>query len=283
MFTGKYENTINSISQVIKFCFQLCIFFGAVITIFYCGYIDYYPTGLTLGDTLFFIVASLAFAFVYTLIFLVLLSTGITISPFLRWVQPLIIWMITIVFKLKKRNVIIKKIDFPLVSGSYSIFALIGVIFLFLISSMIAKDPYKAFTMFFSSLGMGMLFGMLHTKPRLKVYREGWAKKVKLGIFLLAYLVPLLMIEARGSFLNQSMQLIGVRSEQNVIQLTKRHTNFLSSNGVKYLSKTNSGEGLYDNVTILFRGIGANTVIKLQGFTTIVPSNDIIIGKAKEA
>src|SRR5690606_33052539 len=88
----RLENQIRTVQSVVASCIQACIVLGVLVAIAYCGTIGYYPSGLTLGDSLFFIAASLAFAITYSLVVAALFAAGMTISPVLRWVQPLVLF-----------------------------------------------------------------------------------------------------------------------------------------------------------------------------------------------
>ncbi len=281
MLTGKYDQAISSILLIAKVCIQISICLGVIVTIIYCGSIGFYPSGLTIGDTLFFIAASLAFAVSYTLVVLAILAAGITISPFLRRLQLGVISIFNIYRRHRKKEEIKSKINFPKIGPENYATLFVGLFFIILVLSMYSKDFDQAFSLTLATLSMSFCYGAWYTKPANPKNKENWEKKVKIGLVIFAYFLPFFIIQARGNFFNQSMRMIGVRTENCIIQLSKKHTDFLDSNNISCSSKSKEGEGVYNNVVILFRGIGNSVVIKVKDISVAVPSKDIIIGYIK--
>lgn len=278
MLPDKLDKSINSILLIAKACVQISVFLGVLITIAYFGTIDFYPSGLTIGDTLFFVASSLAFAIVYTFFVFALICTGITISPILRQFQKIVIYLIQLIRRFKSNNNTIFKIKFKYLDGGDLVIVLVGIIFLFSSISLIIKDFNRGFNFILAILAVGFFIGLWNTKPRQRIFDEKIAKKIKISFAFVIYILPLLMLQGNGSFLNQSMNMIGVRTESVTIQLSKKYTDFLTLNNIKF-TEENSGEGLYPNSTILFRGIGNNILISIKGFELSVDSKNIIIGK----
>jgi hypothetical protein len=120
--------------------------------------------------------------------------------------------------------------------------------------------------------------GLFNTKPRRKEYNLLKERRLKISLAVFMYCIPLLVIESKGSFLNLSMAMIGVRVESTSVQLDKKHTEFLTANKI-FPSQTNSfGEGIYEDATVLFRGIGTELSVKVDGFSLVIPSDEIIVG-----
>jgi len=277
MLSGKFDKPIQSALLIAKACIQISIFLGALITIAYCGTVDFYPSGLTIGDTLFFMASCLAFAITYTLFVFALICTGVTISPILRQCQKIVIFVIHLVKSFKGNKNKIYKIKFKYLDKSDSLIALIGIIFFILSFSVIIKDFNRGFNFILAIIAMGFFVGLWNTKPIQKKYDENKAKKIRISIAFLIYLLPLFTLQENGNFLNQSMNMIGVRTESVTLQLSKKHTDFLTLNNIKY-SKINSGEGIYPHSTVLFRGIGNNILVNIQGMELSIDSKNIIIG-----
>ena len=80
---------ISELSSLFKVAVQLVVFIGVCVSLCYFVDINYFPQGLTIGDTLFFIASSLAFATVYLLVVVFLFCGGFFISPFLSWIQSI--------------------------------------------------------------------------------------------------------------------------------------------------------------------------------------------------
>jgi hypothetical protein len=278
MLSGKLDKSINSILLIAKTCIQISIFLGVLITITYCGTIDFYPSGLTIGDTFFFVASSLAFAITYTLFVFALICSGITISPILRQFQKIVISVIHLTQRLRGKKNKVYKINFRHLDTGDSVIALVGIIFFILSVTVILKDFNRGFNFILAILAVGFFVGLWNTKPRQKIFDEKKAKKIKTSFAFIIYIFPLLILQENGSFLNQSMNMIGVRTESVTIQLSKKYTDFLTLNNIKF-TKKRSGEGLYPNSTVLFRGIGNNILVSIKGFELSVDPKNIIIGK----
>ena len=276
---GKYDQNITFISSVVKLCVNANIVIGVLVTIIYCGIIDYYPSGLTIGDSLFFIAASLAFALTYTVMVLALLCAGITFSPVMRALQSIVMDCMNYMLKIRRKPAIIFKINFPVIRMDSFALVFIGLSMIALNVISYSKDFDKAFGLSGAIVAMAFLYGLWNTKPRRKEYNEKSIRNFKIGLAAAIYLIPLIMFQLKGNYLNQSMSMIGVRIDSSIIQVSKKYKEFLVENGVKPDKTTTTGEGVYKDVMIVFRGIGTNVVVSVNGFSLVIPNKEIIIGK----
>lgn len=279
MLSGKYDKSINSLSSIAKICIQTSVLLGVLVTITYCGIINHYPSGLTIGDSLFFIAASLAFAITYSIAVLAMFCAGVTISPFLRWIQPLIFIFLDLILKIKNKPKFLGRVNFPHLKIDSFAQVLVGLLLIVITVNEYSKDFDKAFAFTLTILLMGLIWGVWNTKPRRREYDVKSERKLKFGLAIMTFLMPLLLIQSEGSFLNHSMGMIGVRAESSIIQLEKKYTDFLKVHSINPVKTTKDGEGIYEEVIILFRGIGTNVVIEIDGFNLSVPAKNIVIGK----
>lgn len=274
----KHRDEINFIWELIKIFMQVSAVAGVLITLIYCGTIGYFPAGLSLGDALFFVAASLSFALMYTLLFVSLLYAGISASIFLRWLQPLIFFVTNKVRRLAGRPSLLIKVNFPILTLEYLMPALVGVMMFIINAIAYYRDPSQAATLTCAILLLGFFWGVFNTKPRRKEYNLAKEKRLKIGLVVFAYCIPLLVIKSEGSILNVSMAMIGVRVESTSVQLDKKYTEFLKANKI-FPSQTNLlGEGIYQDVTVLFRGVGTELSVRIDGFSLAIPSDKIIVG-----
>ena len=271
---------VSFASMMAKVGFQVSIFVGILITLLYCGRIGYYPSGLTLGDSIFFLGASLAFAFVHSAFVYFLYCTGIVISPALRVLQ-------NIVFKISVRgnsneNNTKPWITFPELKSQHIMEILVGLLFFIVILVVSSFDIEKGFFIFVSAIALGVVFGCWHTKPRIRDgnYKRGWQVKIILVAF--SYSIPLFMAQLGGDFLNTTMTMIGVRSDGNNVLLTSRYESVLEYQNIKPIEVTERGDKIYENVLILFQGIGDKTVLKFDDFVLIAKSDELIVGKVRK-
>jgi hypothetical protein len=274
----KYRDEINFTWELIKIFMQFSAVAGVLITLIYCGTIGYFPAGLTLGDALFFVAASLSFVLMYSLVSAALLYAGISASVFLRWLQPLIFFVINQVRRLASRPPLLIRVNFPILTFDYLMPALVGILVFLLNAIAYYRDPFRAASLTGAIVLLGFFWGLFNTKPRRKEYNLVKERRLKIGLAIFAYCIPLLIIESKGSFLNLSMAMIGVRVESTSVQLDKKYTEFLKANKI-FPSQTNPlGEGLYEDVTVLFRGVGTELSVKVDGFSLAIPSEEIIVG-----
>lgn len=274
----KYRDEINFIWELTKIFMQFSAVAGILVTLIYCGTIGYFPTGLTLGDALFFVAASLSFVLMYSLISAGMLYAGISSSVFLRWLQPLIFFVINKVRRLARKPPLLIRVSFPILTFDYLMPALVGILVFLLNAIAYYRDIFKAASLTGAILLLGFFWGLFNTKPRRKEYNFVKERRLKIGLAVFMYCIPLLVIESKGSFLNLSMAMIGVRVESTSVQLDKKYTEFLKANKI-FPSQTNPlGEGIYEDVTVLFRGVGSELSVKVDGFSLAIPSGEIIVG-----
>jgi hypothetical protein len=274
----KYRDEINFIWELTKIFMQFSAVAGILVTLIYCGTIGYFPTGLTLGDALFFVAASLSFVLMYSLISAAMLYAGISSSVFLRWLQPLIFFVINKVRRLARKPPLLIRVSFPILTFDYLMPALVGILVFLLNAIAYYRDIFKAASLTGAILLLGFFWGLFNTKPRRKEYNFVKERRLKIGLAVFMYCIPLLVIESKGSFLNLSMAMIGVRVESTSVQLDEKYTEFLKANKI-FPSQTNPlGEGIYEDVTVLFRGVGSELSVKVDGFSLAIPSDEIIVG-----
>lgn len=274
----KYRDEMNFIWDITKIFMQFSAVAGTLVTLIYCGTIRYFPTGLTFGDALLFVAASLSFAVVYSLLAVALLFAGISASVFLRWLQPLIFFVINRVRRATNRSPLLIRINFPILTFDYLMPALVGILLFFLNAINYYKDPFRAFSLTCAIFLLGFFWGLFNTKPRRKEYDLVKERRLKIGLAIFAYCIPLLVIEKSGSFLNQSMAMIGVRVESTSVQLDRKYTEFLKANKILPVHTNGLGEGIYEDVIVLFRGVGTELSVKVGDFSLAVPTNKIIVG-----
>ncbi|MCR6651288.1 MAG: hypothetical protein NVV73_07255 [Cellvibrionaceae bacterium] len=272
------ESKLKFISPILKLCAQASILLGLLVTISYCGVIGHYPSGLMLGDSLFFVAASLAFALNYSLVVAALLCAGITISPFLRWTQALILSGINAFPKLSEKRPYVWRLNFPPLNSDHLMYVLGGLFVFLLLTLACAARTQNSGSLAAAVFVMAFLWGIWNTKPRRKEYREGGIKTIRLALVTLIYFAPLAVIEVKGSFLNQAMTMVGVRQESRLVQFDKQYVAYLEIQGIKPSLVTQEGDGIYERVLILFRGIGQDVVMQIDGFSFSAPASKVIIG-----
>lgn len=271
------EKLLAVASMFAKVAVQVGISIGVLAIIIYCGRIDYYPTGVSIGDSLLFIAASLAASLTYALVVFGLFSTGIVLSPLLRYLQRSMIFLVNIVRRNKVEKVR-EFLNFPPVGWDKFGIVAFGIFMLLIIAIKTATDFEVGFGLLVGALLMGLIYGLWNTKPS-KAFADTKVseRKIKIGLVIFAIFVPLIATKSQGRILDQTMRLIGVRNEEAVVQISEKYAKFLESSGVTTESPITKDGAIYKQAAILFQGIGTNAVIEIGGVKLILPATELAI------
>jgi len=264
-----FEKPLPIITDLLKLTFYISTTVGFLITLIYCASIDYYPTGITIGDTIFFISATLGFSVLYILITYALHCAGVLISPALRLLQKTVITGRNYFAKQSHENT---PIEFRKLRLDDSQTIIIGIIVLILLAILYFKNADKALGLTLTIIAMGFLFGLWNTKTKMELQDPPKTSQKRVFILISALIAPLLFSQSNKDMITQSMTMIGVRHGNVTISLSNTYEEFLRNNGIY------GTHGVYEGVEILFRGIGNNVVLKIEDLKISVPSEEIIIG-----
>jgi hypothetical protein len=263
------EKQLDIIPKIIKVALQLGIGLGALIIVIYSGRVGYYPSGLTVGDSLLFIAVALSFGFSYSIVVLLLFCTAIALTPFWRVVQTIAVYIHKLYLGLKHQTTEAENIKFPPLTSDQLGIAITGIFGVILIIITIFKD-FDLFMGLFISVGL-MAFCYLLLKSK-NIQEDDSEEKLKSKnkiqvIFAFAiYLIPMVVGRFQGSLLDQSMRLIGIRSEAAIVQFHKDYEPF-----VKFALDTKD-KNIF-KAKLLFNGLGTNSVLEIEGKRFVVPNN----------
>ncbi len=271
------EKPVEVISAIAKLTLQLGISIGVLTIIVYCGRIDYYPTGVTIGDSLLFIAASLAVSFTYTLVVLAFFSAGLTLSPVLRYMQKTAVFVINIA-RQNNPEKLRCLVSFPELGLDKLGVIVFGLLMLFIFVAKMADDFAVGVGLLEGALLMGVIYGLWHTEPpKVIAGNKGLERQVKISLALVAILIPLIATKSQGSILDQAMRLIGVRNDAVVVQISERYAKFLESNGVIPEIPITKDGAVYKDAAILFQGIGTNSVLEVGGVRLVLPASEFVV------
>lgn len=268
----RIEEILELAPKLFKVASQIVVGVGALLVFFYCGRIRYFPTGISLGDSIFFIWASIAFGIIYSIWVYVLYSVGTPLiyiitklASCLRFaVYPLSAKVSKSIKRAKKEIPNITKEEIPLIIAGI----LIGSIIVPLI---FIDDIFNGFKFIGASLLTGL--GFLAAK-KIKFNKNHY----KYIFISTVYLLPLLTSGLSEKLINQAMKIVGIRNDNAYIKVSKDYGEFLSS----FLKEDHENINKeFVKCKIVFKGIGENTVIELvhNGKNTnfIIPNNQIYI------
>lgn len=262
------EKQLEIIPKILKVALQLGIGVGALIIIIYSGKVGYYPSGLTIGDGLLFIAVALSFGLSYSIVVLVLFCTAVLLTPFWRVGQYILLKTYKLWLKVKRSTHQPEEFKFPPLTSDNVGIAFIGFIGLLVISLSYNKDPDVFSGLAGSVLLIAvcyLLYNSLDASEDDTENQKRSKKKVQLIFVFAIYLIPIIVGKFQGSVLDQTMRLIGVRSDTAIVQFDKGYQSFVNDILKKESKKT------YE-VKILYNGLGSSSVIEINDKRFVVPN-----------
>lgn len=289
------EPIINIISKItgttIKFCFGL----GAVIAVSYFLRIDYYPQGLSLSDSLLFLVVAGCFGAVYTVFVIAMVSLGISMAWLFKPLLELFYWLVLKLAKLAKPKQKIQEKKERYQFARFNIWAVpfgaIGVLFIFMLTrnnnlifinlflmtfvlylfyslalaanaryieleQTVANDLYKPNIVLITTADKESTQIKL---VKLREYKHNYF--ISIGIIVLA---PLFISQSIGQLIDGGMRLAQLRIEHPILHVKAPYSQILPQ--ALEIKNATSPQGFtpYEKVTILFHGVGNAIVVSFE-------------------
>ncbi|MDB2705514.1 hypothetical protein N9Y67_03120 [Pseudomonadota bacterium] len=271
------EKQLEIIPKILKVALQLGIGIGALIIIIYSGKVGYYPNGLTIGDGLLFIAVAFSFGLSYSIVVLVLYCTVILLTPFWRVIQFIILQIYKLWLKIIRSTHQPDDFKFPPLTSDKVGLAFIGFIGLIIIALSYKNDPEIFWSLIASIFLMAfcyLLYNSLNisendSEPQIKSI-----KKVQLIFVFAIYLIPIVIGKFQGNVLDQTMRLIGVRSDSAIVTFEKTYQPFVNE-----LLK-NKTKNTYE-AKILYSGLGGSSVIEINEIRFVVPNTKYSLAYVK--
>lgn len=250
---------IETISSVAKLFIGSSIAIGVFLIMLYCMKIGFYPSGINVGDGLFFIWTALVFGGLVTISIMALSLAGL--APYNL-----------IAFSLKK----ILKIPAPTLNmKSLWFLVLISCVTLILFSQDINFTNVKPTKDWLGIILTLLLAGLITTLfiNELSSKNNGTERTINLNAMfylLLLYIAPFLIIDNFGDkVLVKPIDLLSIKEDEVTIHLDKKHSLYLLDIlGKKEhkLSIHQVDDGTYriSSVSILFQGIGNVSRLSIQ-------------------
>lgn len=267
------EKQLDLVPKLIKISLQIGIGVGALIILVYCGGVGYYPSGLTIGDGLLFIAVALSFGFSYSILVLFLFCTAVALTPFWRIVQIIAVHSHRLWLKIRGQTRQEEQLAFPPLTADQFGIAVIGIVGSIFIIISFFKD-IDLFIGLISSIALIALCYLLFNSTKINEsdseQQKAAKKRVKLAFAVAIYLIPLFVGRFQGSVLDQTMHLIGVRTEVATVQFKKDYKEFVDLT-LNLKSKESH------QVTVLFNGFGTSSVIELEKKRFVVPNDQYFL------
>jgi hypothetical protein len=273
--TSSLEKNIESVSKIVTVASKFGVLVGAVCVIIYSLRINHFPQGLSVGDGLLFLIAAACFGVIYVVFIASLVSLGITLSPAIRGILKIFVWVVNLFSKRK----IEPAHTFAPFEWSAVLFALFSVIIIWVLGS---KEPTALWNLPMLSVGLYAFYSVyvssgnkikkietvknavLHTEEKKNIAQMGDLEKLRrVQLFSLAIILvmPLFIGGVSGQLLDATMRAAHVRVETPVIYVKEPYSSLLP----KFLASKNQNVPkdytAFDGTIVLFKGFGRTTVI----------------------
>lgn len=247
---------------------------GAILVIYYCGSINFYPSGLTIADTLFFLWVVVVFGFYYSVVaFVFFIASIFWVAVFAK--------PINFFLKLTKNKI---DIVVPLPKSDWFMVLGVGFIANLLILGISYFNGHPLLAIFGSLFLIGLFYTLIEnllkrssTSDRLldlngkPINTKPISPKIVRNVFyVFIYLSPLLYGQVGGGVTRTTFETMGVRQEGVTLHVEAK--------GYKAILESYESEGLISGLAcnelctiqqtnILFTNIGTNTKLKLSGIS----------------
>jgi len=284
------SNVTSTINRYYKSVTIIAALLGGFVVVVYCMKIQFYPSGLTITDTLFFIWTAILFGFIYSLFLMInIVAANFVVHLF----APLANKVIN-----KKYN---KKIDFFPVPNDYIIILIYGILVFLSVIIIYLSLGISISTLVLVLFFLGFLYVVLSNlkisggdklsvlgvngKP---IKNLNYVPKVVVDIILIASIGIPMFVSANsgawGKFTNKTFEIMGVRRSHAVLVLEKVIYRIIKEEAIKnkidFIDDKNCRKYcILENVTVLFNGVGKNILIRIgnenNNFEMIVPESAI--------
>lgn len=291
---NKLDTKIDFINKSLSLSFKLGVALGGAVLLCYCWEIGYFPQDVSVGDGLLFILLAVAFGGFYISFVFCLTSLGLVLRPIWHGLQYFLLLLLRICKKATGKSIKYTPFTIEKVGPVYLIFAFIG---LFFVLGFGRSNATSLATLVLCA-GVGALLWSFYQQNSREIIQlenkeditNGESTRLKILYDIqvaspaLILLMPLLIGGISGKLLDGAMRLANIRTDAAVVHIKEPYTKYAEEHGLNG-NKSNFGDDYakFDNVSILFNGIGKNIVIEMKGsdriFSMVIPSDDVHIIK----
>ncbi|MCD8522783.1 MAG: hypothetical protein LRY66_03285 [Saccharospirillaceae bacterium] len=280
-------------TKILALLFFIGLLFGGIVMFRYCLHIGYYPSGVSVSDSLFLISASLMFLIIYGCY--LGLSFGLA-CMFLMIIKRPYNWSADVVRRWFQVDPLrIEKID-----PSVSAFAPLGLLSTLLLVLLYALGHPLAIAATFTVLLHGFLLLLLSSvtlespEPLMDavvVVGDPKSKRrvaVKWGMISFVIVLPLVLSGAFNFLSQMTMQSIGVRIERVEVGLSGKSAAFVRQ-AISESDAEPKGQGnpaadellLLKNAEVLWTGVGSHTAVRFRDLNEedffIFPNKEVLM------
>lgn len=244
---------------------------GAILVIYYCGSINFYPSGLTIADALFFLWVVVVFGFYYSLVaFAFFIASTFWVAIFGKPIN----------FILKRTNTKID-VSVPLPKTDWLLVLGVGCIANLLVFGVSYFTGHPLIAVFGALFLISSMYTLIENVSKHSntndIILDTNGQTIKLNqinpyivknvFYILIYAAPLLFGQVGGGVTRTTFETMGVRQEGITLHIDKEYKSILEGYEIEGL--------IYDlkckeictikNASILFTSIGTNTKIEVNG------------------
>ncbi|HFG6905406.1 hypothetical protein R4641_15850 [Acinetobacter baumannii] len=281
--TQKIDFSVDSFSKYLSLAFKLSTFLGGLCFVLYCQRLNYFPSGVTVGDSLLFIIFAASFGLVYGFINLGLLSVGVCGMYWLKRLSQLIDELLKKDRSPKTRAGTHKLVLFIKPEPIHYPLALVGIFF---IPLMYQLDPsaITLISLLATTIFQAMLWGgykdqrfsvsriLLPSTDELSIAQQEDHNKKMRWLFLgMIAVMPLFFSGVTGRILDGGMKFAHLSAGLSYVLVKPPYDQAIP---VAYQDQkptfTEPGYKSFKNIDVMLTGIGQKTVIQFipkQGAT----------------
>jgi hypothetical protein len=287
-------NSAEALLKAMTFFSKIGILTGGICVLGYFLRIGHFPQGLTIGDSLLFMLTAVCFGIIYVLFVASLVSLGVAMSPVSKMLTKLYIWL----YKFRKTRPPLQVYDFAKFSLEYFIFAIFAVIFILVLgrhdSSAYWNLPILSIAMYFfysSFISAGDKIRDLELSEnspfkieeygdltRVKIKKLRKAQMLSLGLIMI---MPIFLGGVTGQLLDGAMRQANIRIESATIFVKEPYASLLPAVKRSETQPLAMQYVKFDGILILSKGIGNMTVLYLpdgkSGKRLEVPNDQLIV------
>lgn len=261
------------IDKLLNISFKVGVLLGGAVLLIYCWRIGYFPSDVTVGDGLLFIILAISFGGVYT--FFVSCITNLGMWPISLY-KNLKAWLPSLYQKFRRGKGRVAKATMGWPELDSIIFALLGII---LILGFGWGEYRVLLSLTFTSIFCAILWdlylrieklarSMIQVSEASNVDNQ-YAKKMlnkKYTVLVALFILPLAMGGVTGKIFDGTMRIANIRTDSVSIHLKGEYAILAEDAGVKTRESTLGNEFKFlDNANVLFEGFGRNVVIEVAG------------------
>ncbi|EXB30050.1 hypothetical protein ABFP00_17045 [Acinetobacter baumannii] len=285
----------EALSKYLSLLFKIGTFLGALCFTLYCHNLNYFPTGVTISDSLLFIIFAGSFCLIYGFMIICLLSLGVCMTYVLK---PLF----KFIHKHYKRYKLNKgtsevpdPIEFVKPEIIHIVLAVLGVLFIYLMHKS-DSDPTVLWSLLATTFFLSVIWAGYHDNrltainfseeentPSNAQQHEN-AKKTKWTLLTLIFIVPLLFSGVSGRVLDAGMRFSNLNIGVSSVLVKPPYDKAIPE---KYKDRhpvyAEEGFIAFKDIDVKLSGIGQKTVIQFMPLagtkpqTLAIPNDRIIV------